>query len=414
MLKNFSVANFRSIKEPVSLSCIKEKGEEMANSLIPFKNQFILPELMILGPNGSGKSNLIKAISVSKAILSTSSARTEETIIPGIQPYDFDLESQTAPVEFEYELTIENDTYIYGFAATEKEIIKEYLYRYKTNRPSLIFERNQEHYEFTKKNEGYYSQYLKRNSKNKLFLSTAATWEDSLCKKVYNAIVYKIEVYHQEELVEIGKILIKGMKDPHVKAQLLQDLTMADMSLKNIDLNEEEIDPKDNPQFPLNLEIMKSIFNIDKNFKAFRETSTVTHVVNGQEKVLPLELESEGTKRFIYLIHMIRRALNMGSTLVVDELENCLHPLLVKQIMNLFMDPEENSNYAQLIFTTHSAWMMDMRRLRRDQIVFVDKKRDDLSTEVFKLSDFNPRKDTNYLTNYFQGRYGAIPRLLDE
>lgn len=73
MLKNFSVANFRSIKNPASLSCIKEKGNEMENSLIPFRNQLILPELMILGPNGSGKSNIIKAISVSRNILQTSS-----------------------------------------------------------------------------------------------------------------------------------------------------------------------------------------------------------------------------------------------------------------------------------------------------------------------------------------------------
>ena len=205
------------------------------------------------------------------------------------------------------------------------------------------------------------------------------------------------------------------MKDPLNKEQLLKDLSAADMSLKDIDLNEEEVDPNDNPLFLANLEVMKALFNVDnsKGFKAFREASTVTHIVNGQEKVLPLALESEGTKRFMYLIYMIRRALTKGQTLIVDKLENCLHPLLVKQIMDMFMDPEENTHQAQLIFTTHSAWMMDMRKLRRDQIVFVDKTRDDLSTEIFKLSDFNSRKDANYLVNYFQGRYGAIPRLID-
>ncbi|MDE5757414.1 MAG: ATP-binding protein [Allobaculum sp.] len=59
----------------------------MENSLILVQNQCILPELMILGPNGSGKSNLLKAISVSKAILQTSSTRMAESPIPGIQPY---------------------------------------------------------------------------------------------------------------------------------------------------------------------------------------------------------------------------------------------------------------------------------------------------------------------------------------
>ena len=169
MLKNFSVANFRSIKNPASLSCIKEKGNEMENSLIPFRNQLILPELMILGPNGSGKSNIIKAISVSRNILQTSSTRTDESTIPGIQPYAFDSEARTAPVEFEYEITIENETYIYGFSAKEKKIVKEYLYRFKTNRPSLIFNRNEEEYEFTKKNEAHYSEYIKKILKISFF-----------------------------------------------------------------------------------------------------------------------------------------------------------------------------------------------------------------------------------------------------
>lgn len=382
MLKNFSVANFRSIKNPISLSCLKEKEKEMENRLIPVQNQFILPELMILGPNGSGKSNLLEAISVSKTILQTSSMRTNESPIPGIQPYAFDLETQSAPVEFEYEITIEKEAYIYGFAATEKRIVQEYLYRFRTNRPSLIFSRQEEEYEFTKKNKAHYSKYLKRNSKNKLFLSTAAVWEDPLCQKVYHAIVYTMDSF--KDLGEIEKQMVKDLQDPLKKEQFLKDLYQADMDFHDL------------PLFLANED------------QAFEKNSTSSQVLK-----LPFSLESEGTKRFMVLMYRIRKALNQGQTLIVDNLEYGLHPLLVKQIMDRFMDPEENIHQAQLIFTTHSPWMMEMGKLRSDQIVLVDKTRDDLITEVFKISEFESIKEGNDLISYFQGRYGAIPHLID-
>ncbi|VVH66453.1 hypothetical protein BSPLISOX_1109, partial [uncultured Gammaproteobacteria bacterium] len=67
MLLEFSVTNFRSIKEKQTLSLLKTKKNELENNFtaIPLstgKNLDVLNSAVIYGANASGKSNLIKAL----------------------------------------------------------------------------------------------------------------------------------------------------------------------------------------------------------------------------------------------------------------------------------------------------------------------------------------------------------------
>lgn len=128
---------------------------------------------------------------------------------------------------------------------------------------------------------------------------------------------------------------MKDLQDPLKKEQFLKDLYQADMDFHDL------------PLF---------LANEDQSFE---EISTSSQILK-----LPFALESERTKRFMVLMYRIRNALNQGQTLIVDNLEYGLHPLVAKQIMDRFMDPEENIHKAQLIFTTHSLWMMEMGKLR--------------------------------------------------
>lgn len=53
------------------------------------------------------------------------------------------------------------------------------------------------------------------------------------------------------------------------------------------------------------------------------------------------QMESEGTKKVIEISGPIFDTLNEGKTLIVDELDAKLHPLLTRNIVLLFMDPEK-------------------------------------------------------------------------
>ena len=125
------------------------------------------------------------------------------------------------------------------------------------------------------------------------------------------------------------------------------------------------------------------------------------------------ERESDGTRAALAFFSVALKTLSSGSLLLVDELDGSLHPLLVEQLVRLFVDPATNPLQAQLVFTTHDASLIsksgrDTRVLGRDQVWFVQKGRDG-SSELFPVSEFSPRPDENIGRNYLNGVYGAIP-----
>ena len=134
----------------------------------------------------------------------------------------------------------------------------------------------------------------------------------------------------------------------------------------------------------------------------------------GERKFYKDEMESEGTKKAIELSGPIFHSLNKGWTLIIDELDAKLHPLLTRNIVLLFMDTEKNKHGAQLIFATHDTNLLDLDIIRRDQIWFAEKDKVE-STDIYSLVEFKDeegkkiRNDRDIKRDYIRGRYGAIP-----
>ena len=106
---------------------------------------------------------------------------------------------------------------------------------------------------------------------------------------------------------------------------------------------------------------------------------------------------------------MIKEALDHGKTILVDEIDTGLHPLLVQYLLQMFLNRDINAHGAQLIFTTHDVSMLSLSIFRRDQIYFVEKDNASGQSVVYSLDEFSPRKTENIRNGYLQGRYGAIP-----
>lgn len=129
------------------------------------------------------------------------------------------------------------------------------------------------------------------------------------------------------------------------------------------------------------------------------------------------ERESSGTNKLLDLSGPIFDTLYTGATLVIDELDAKMHPLISQYIIELFNNHETNPKNAQLIFTTHDTHLLSQKILRRDQIWFTEKDSQE-QTDLYSLMDIvlpdgtKPRNDANYERNYIAGRYGAIPYIL--
>lgn len=134
------------------------------------------------------------------------------------------------------------------------------------------------------------------------------------------------------------------------------------------------------------------------------------HRVGEVEVAWDLAEESAGTRRLIDFAGPILNALRSGSLLVIDEFGANLHPHLTERIVQLFQSPQTNPNGAQLLFNTHDSRLLEGQKLRRDQIWFTEKRADG-HTELFALNEFRMRNDAAIDKAYLNGTLGAVPVL---
>jgi AAA15 family ATPase/GTPase len=145
------------------------------------------------------------------------------------------------------------------------------------------------------------------------------------------------------------------------------------------------------------------------------------HIVDGFTEELTLSEESSGTKKLFGLLPFIAKSLVLGTTLVIDELDAKIHPVLLKYVIMLYNNMTINKHGAQLIFTSHDLSTMNNEVFRRDEIWFVAKGNNQ-NSKLYSLVEFKTgngevvRKDAKYDKQYLEGKYGADPyrrRIID-
>lgn len=140
------------------------------------------------------------------------------------------------------------------------------------------------------------------------------------------------------------------------------------------------------------------------------------HMVEVYEAELNLFDESSGTKKLFGLMPFIADSLLSGTTLVIDELDAKIHPVLLRHIIMMFNDMNINKKKAQLIFTSHDLSTMNSEVFRRDEIWFVAKGNAQ-NSQLYSLVEFknekgeSVRKDAKFDKRYLEGKYGADPYL---
>ena len=138
---------------------------------------------------------------------------------------------------------------------------------------------------------------------------------------------------------------------------------------------------------------------------------TFLHTTENDKKTVEIDFgdESEGTQRIFWYAAPLLDALQQGHVLVIDELDNSLHPQMTRFLIEIIHNSEKNKNNAQLIFSTHDTNLLDLELFRRDQIWFVEKDKEQQASHLYPLTDFSPRKGEALGKGYLAGRYGALP-----
>ena len=409
MLLQFNVSNFMSIKNEVTLTAFANARKDHEENLLKKENERILPTIAIYGANAAGKSNLFKALT--SAIMLVRMSNTLQINSPtGFEPFRFDSKTMAGKSKMDFLFISNGKKYEYGFVADKQYVYDEYLYEYKSARPTMIFERSDvTDYKFTSTYK-HLAEYRFKNTSNKLFLATATAWNCEETKDAYMWFAESIDTYNQDAIrnQQYLDYLDRNKDKAETKDFLLSMLKHAEINIQDYEF-ESRIVEKPNLQLPPGVKIDENFFGQMKEFR-LSAIHKIEHENGGHTDYrIPFASESDGTKLIFAYGPIIMEAFEKGRTIVIDELDNSLHPSLCRYLISLFNDPTINRNGAQLIFNTHDISLLDLELFRRDQVYFVEKNNTTGVTDLYSLADFSPRKSENIQKGYLQGRYGAIP-----
>ncbi len=417
MLVNFTVKNYRSFKQERTFSMESSSIKEHAGSIIKSGKYKLLPLAVLYGANSGGKSNFIKAIATMRSMVRRSVRLNNGDYLP-YDPFALDEISEAKPTSFEIQFVKNDVLYRYGFEYNKKEIISEWLFEKRFGEKEYeLFIRSYDFIEVSQKRftEGIGKEGL--TNTNRLFLSLVAQLKGEKSNLVLdwfgNCNILSGIDSEGYEAFTIRMFLehLNGADQAQAFFNTLQ-LGFTRFSVKKVDIPKETIDSI--PEF------LKSKLERDGATGSFVESLTTHNIYNEDGKIVgersfhKNQMESEGTKKVIEMSGPLFNTLIEGKTLIIDELDAKLHPLLTRNIVLLFMNPEVNMHGAQLIFATHDTNLLDLKIIRRDQIWFAEKDRLE-STDIYSLVEFKDedgnkvRNDRDIERDYIRGRYGAIP-----
>lgn len=446
MLLEFSVSNFRSIKEMQTLSFVATAmiEHEATNVFKANEKTRLLKSVGIYGANGSGKSNLIKAIGAMLGFIK-SPFDLKQKFQEQIQPFRFNTVTRNEGSFFQIMFMLEGKNFRYGFVYHKGTITSEWLFGTATKNEVFYFTREGQDIDINKERFGEALGLEKKTRANNLFLNVINEFNGALSSSICNYLRDIWIIKGLNNSIEdnfLKDMSIDALKKDETKEKLLLLMQVADMDLKGLSLRDDdtiknsvvkkfgkkgiaEIENAESENDIVNAMInipyftsaMESVFMGADFMDEF--TKYLNPVLSKQDifdeygnKGTPEfydfnEYASEGTKKLFSYAGIILAYLKNDGIIIIDEFGSKLHTLLTKAIIKLF-NSEENKA-AQLCFVTHDINLLDKDLLRRDQVYLTEKNLKG-ETSLYSLAEIKAvRNDASFEKDYIKGKYGAIP-----
>lgn len=469
MLIRFSVENFLSFNNVQEFSMIPGNIRERENHLITNEYSKVLRLGTIYGANAAGKSNLIKAMNFAKNIVDGDIPLAAHKLFCKVNK-----DNEYRASRFEFEFIKENKCYAYGFKILlkERKILSEWLYELNEKEQNEIFERETEKGRLNFNIEPSSDEDKMRlrlyeldfsSNTNKLLITEAKEkrfsadsslvvfknvfdWFDNDLRVIYpEQPMMKFDSFFGEDsnqrinriikLFDTGisrikeeKITTEKLKDELSSNEIerflnnykeatdkfvefLRDINSFKTKNDNI-LNKKIEDMKKNVEVSSSLRTRDSFYNMRGKIGEEPSISTIRTEHEKSFFDYTFKEESDGTRRLFDLLEvLLSNGEELNRVYVIDELERSLHPKLTYRFLELFIKVLAKKR-VQLIFTTHESTIMDQNLLRRDEVWFVERNKENAS-RIYSLDRFKERYDKKLNKAYLEGRYGAIPIFKD-
>ncbi len=420
MLVEFTVNNFKSIKDTVKFSMLTSSKDE-GNSFEKRKYN-LLKSAILYGANASGKSNFLRAMAfMSRFVLNKYKIIQSTDKLPH-DPFRLSTETEDSSSSFEIVFFIDNIKYRYGFEIDSELVYSEWLYADEKGKEAKLFYRDIDEKEYVNPNkfiEGY-KFFDKKDEKinvspNQLFIWKCDNEKDGVISKSILTWFNKFNMIDGMDHNGYINFTMKKMENEDFKEKIIDLVKTADIGIDDIQVEEEDVPLEviEKLQLP---EFIKDEMVKEGGFKSITLNTLHQKFDNNGNVVgnVIFELEKEeskGTRKFFAMSAPILDTLENGKILIIDELDASLHPILTGHLIKLFHDENINKNNAQLIFATHDTNLLKKTIFRRDQIWLSEKDKYG-STDLYSLAQFkNVRKNEDFEKQYIHGKYGAIPYL---
>lgn len=390
-------------------------------------NPSVLKMSVIYGANGAGKSNLIKALSFIRRFVIDDEFLNRDNV----KSWKFSLKPQnteeTLFLAIEYE-TDNKEVYLYSVEISESGVHKESLRTSGTSHPGiLIFERTAQGITLKDDITDEMSNIVKNWIDEHPFASVFTI--NSNVQLLNDQSILSSHRWFKDKLKVIGlnsfqpDIITRLKKNPAQLDFVRKLFTEIGIGLNGIDVKTQSFDkwlaanPEEDKILPkaekMPEDVVLSKIVNNRNVSAISLENGIRKVselvfkqvgVNGYSAEMNIQSQSDGTVRLLILAPYLYSAIYEGSTIVVDELDNSIHPHLVRELVRYFADRE---TIGQLVFTTHETCILDQAFLRPDEVWFVEKVNGE--SHPYSLNDFKIHHTISIENGYMAGRFGAIP-----
>lgn len=437
MIIRFNIKNYRSFNEKIEFNMLAGNYKRHKDHVYEHENLNVLKNTAFYGPNAAGKTNFIIALE-ELALLVINGTKNRDELIP-YYPFRLDKSQRNNPTEFEIDFLQDGIVFSYAIKFTDKNIYEEWLYILKSGSSELVFERStnpEDQVSKLKLNEIYFkdlgeeikaeliNRYQKELRHNQPFILEAYNKDFKYITDATKWFIEKLWIVFPNRGI---KGLVHGLKyDEKFRKKFERILNKSGLGYEKIDIIEkpfEEFFSKDQESFKKKLEPWlkkdKSYeWGLDKGviYSAYLNAQDIPTV--GELKIFHKDFEdkfiefsfideSAGTNRIIELIPALINISEKDYIIVIDEIENSLHPKLLECLLKFVFESNRNTK-GQLIFTSHQTNILDLEFFRQDEIWFFDKN-DAKSTFLSPLSDFKVRYDLDIENGYLKGAFGSLP-----
>lgn len=425
MIINFSIQNFGSIKDKQTLSFDADKSTHLEDSYVINANGLRLLKIaLIYGANASGKTTILNALEFLRIIvLKPVSKKTDEL---DFQPFLFDSETpkQNSILSIEF---LQNDIkYFYEVEFFKKAIVSEVLSFYNPSKANVFKRTTDIANQLT---EITFGSKIKRDKIIETNLEANTLWNNTV---LGGFLKTNVDIKELKEAVDWFKNYLRPLiytgthlegfvtsqidRGEFLKKDVITILKKADFHISDIVIQEEE---KEIPKGLLDF-LKKQLEDSNEEVKKLEKEGTLKtvniefeHTVNKVKYSLPIELESQGTRRFYGFAGLLALLIKNSAVVPIDELESSLHPdLYIHFILSFLL----NSDKSQIIATTHNREILDNKDIFRNDAIWFTDKCENCSTELYSLADFDSsvvRNTTNVLNAYKSGKLKGAPNLGD-